>query len=83
VKLVAHDGCDTKAAGLSQRLQAGCDVHPIAMDVLTIDDDVTHVDADPKLNSPLGWYTGIAMDHSPLHFDRAAHSINNAGKLEQ
>jgi hypothetical protein len=40
------------------------------------------VNADPKFNPPLWWHTGVALDHSVLHLDGAAHGIDHASELD-
>ena len=68
-------------AGLRQCLQARRNVDAVAVDVLAIEDDVTDVYADPKLDAPLGWYTGIALGHAALDVDRAAYRLDDAWEL--
>jgi hypothetical protein len=41
------------------------------------------MDADTKFNAPFRRQARIALKHTVLHFDSAAHSINDASKLDQ
>jgi hypothetical protein len=70
-------------ARFRQRLQSRRNVDAVAVDVLTVEDDVTDVDADPKLDAPLGWYSRVALCHASFYVDRAANRFDYAGKLEQ
>jgi hypothetical protein len=40
------------------------------------------MNADPKLDAPLWRQTGVALEHSILHLDGAAHRIDDASKLD-
>ena len=50
VDAAPRDVGDDDAAGLSDLLQAGGDVHPVAKDVLLLVGDVAKMDADPQLD---------------------------------
>ncbi len=41
------------------------------------------MNADPKLDAALRRQAGIALDHTVLHFDGAAHGVNHAAELDQ
>jgi hypothetical protein len=41
------------------------------------------MNADAKLDAALGRQAGVALDHAVLHFDRAAHRIDHAAKLDE
>ena len=49
----------------------------------SVDDDVTEIDADAKFDTRFGRHTGIPLGHLPLHVDRAAHGVDDAGELDQ
>ena len=40
------------------------------------------MDADAELDTALGRYAGITLDHGVLHLDGAAHSIHHAAELD-
>ncbi len=40
------------------------------------------MNADAKLDSPLGRQARVALDHAGLHFDRAAHGVHDAPELD-
>ena len=54
--------------------------HQIAVALL---DHVAEVNADAELDAALGRQAGVALDHAVLHFDRAAHGVDHAAKLDE
>jgi hypothetical protein len=70
-------------ARLGQCFEPGCDVDSIAKDVAILDDDVADIDALAKFDAALSRRGGIAGDHLPLHLDRAAHRVDDAGELDE
>jgi hypothetical protein len=56
---------------------------PSPKDVPILDDDLTNVDADTKVDALVCRYTCIALSHATLHVDRAAHRIDYAEKFQQ
>ncbi len=58
-------------------------VHAVAGDVLTIDDDVTEIDADPIPDLALFCNAGIASHHRLLNRDGEVDGVDHAGKLHQ
>ena len=41
------------------------------------------MDADAEFDATLGRQAGVAFDHAVLHFDGAAHGIDDAAKLDE
>ena len=41
------------------------------------------MNSDPELDASLGRQAGIAFGHAVLHFDRAAHGVDHAAKLDE
>ena len=66
---------------IRQRLQPGRDIHPIAEDVVFLDDHVTKVDPNPKSNAPVLRSFRIALGHSALDFGRASYCVHHAREL--
>jgi hypothetical protein len=54
--------------------------HQVAVAFL---DNIAEMNADAKLDTALGRQTSVALDHSVLHFDSAAHGIDDAPKLNK
>ena len=46
------------AAGVRQRLDPGGDIHPVTIDVVALDDNVTDIDANPELY-PTSWLPAL------------------------
>jgi hypothetical protein len=81
--LVAHNLADADPAGLGKGFEPRGDIDAIAVDVARFDDDVAEIDADAELDARCLRDAVIAQCHLALQFDRAAHCIDNAGKLDQ
>ena len=71
-------------AGLGDALEPRGDVdavaHQIAVGLL---DDVAEMNADAEFDAPLGRQAGVALDQAVLHFDRAAHRVDDAAELDE
>ncbi len=50
---------------------------------MLVDDDVAEIDADAKLDAALHEDGVVAQCHLALQPDRAAHRVDDAGKLDQ
>ena len=50
--------------------------------VVALLDDVAQVDADAELDASVRRNAGVALYQALLHFDRAAHCIDNAAELD-
>src|SRR5712671_73268 len=48
-----------------------------------LDDHIAEVDADAQFDAAVRRDTGVPLGHRLLHFDRAAHRIDDAGKFHQ
>jgi hypothetical protein len=79
VGIVGNADC----AGAGQRLYTGGDIHPIAVNVALVDDDVTDVDTDAEFDPTIFRNVGVAFSQSTLDFYSAAHSIDCARKFDQ
>src|SRR5262249_9035442 len=81
--LIAHDTADADPAWLCQSLQTRSDIDAVAVNILVVDDDVTDVETDAKLDTPFRRDLGVALGDLPLDVDRAAYRIDDAGKLDE
>ena len=70
-------------ARLGDPFQSGRDIHPVAVDVVALDDDVAEVDADPEYDPLFLRGPGIALGHPPLHRDRTGDGLDHARELDQ
>ena len=59
------------------------DVHPVSHEVaVRLFDHVAQMNADPKDDPLVSWESGVALDHRRLHFDCAAHRLDDAAKFD-
>ena len=68
-------------AWLGQSFQPGCDVDPVAKDVVILEYDVAEIDADPELNPAAFRHIGGSIGHVPLDLDGAMDRLDGAGKF--
>jgi len=81
--LIVYNTRNHDAAGLSQCFQPSCYIDTVAKNIVTIDDDVTDIDANAKLDAFLSRDIGIAFNHTALDVDGAAHRVDNASMLDE
>ena len=71
-------------AGLGDALQPRGDIDAVAHQVAVgLLDDVAEMNADAKLDPPLGWHARVALDEAVLHLDGAAHRVDHAAELDE
>src|SRR5215471_18692677 len=80
---IAHNAADADAPWLRQGFETRRDVDAVAIDVLPVNDNIAHVQANPKLNTPLRRNLGIALGHLPLDIDSTAQGVDDTGKLNK
>ena len=74
----------TDRAGLADALQSRGDIDAVAHQIaVALLDDVAEMNADAELDAALGRQAGVALDQAVLHFDRAAHRVDHAAKLDE
>ena len=74
---------DADATRIGNAFEARCDVHPIAKNIVVLNDDVPDIDADAQLDALVLRHGGIAFDHAPLDVDRTTGGIDRAGEFDQ
>src|SRR5439155_11101135 len=74
---------DANPSARGQVLQTSGDVYTIAVDAFSVDDDISQIDADPKLHLTLEWKLGVSDAKVSLDGDRALYGIDDAGKLRE
>ena len=73
----------TDRARLANALEPRGDVDAVAHQVAVgLLDHVAEMNADAKLNAPIGRHAGVAFDEAVLHFDRAAHRVDDAAEFD-
>ena len=74
---------ETDRAGLGDALEPRGDIDAVAHQVaVALLDHVAKMNADAEFDAPLGRHAGVALDHAVLHFDRAAHRVDDAAELD-
>jgi len=81
--VLLHPRRDADAARIGQSFEPGRDIDAIAKDVAILDDDVTHIDANAKLDAVVGRHAGVAPGHLALNFDGAAQCVDHTGELDE
>ncbi|MCK1640348.1 hypothetical protein IVA95_22745 [Bradyrhizobium sp. 157] len=81
--ILLHSSRHTDATRERERLQPCRDVYAIAINVISFNDNVAHVDAHAKLNPFILKHFGIARGHTALNFDSATQRIHNTAELHQ
>ena len=81
--LIANDATDADLAGLGQRFQPRRHIHPIAKDVLLLDDHVAEVYTHPEVDPLIGLDRAVPLGHTTLELDGAAHRVDHTRKLRQ
>ena len=64
-------------------MQTRSDIDAVAVNILVVDDDVTDVETDAKLDTPFRRDLDVALGDLPLDVDRAAYRVDDAGKLDE
>src|SRR5260370_14380739 len=70
-------------ARFGDALKEGSNVGAITEDVAVIENDVTDMNADPEFDRMIRRHGRILLGHAALDFNRTAHRIDGAGKLDQ
>src|ERR1700746_2363393 len=81
--MVADWSGDRYPARRSDALQARRDVDPVAKNILSPHNDVAHVHADAKFDSPILRSTGISFSDATLQLGGARHRVHHTGKFHQ
>jgi len=74
---------DEHCTGVGQGLDPRGDVDAVAIEVVALDDHVAEIDADAQFDPVVRRDASVPPGHCLLHCDRAAHRIDDTGKLHQ
>src|SRR5262245_22466023 len=74
---------DANAPRLRDAFQSCRQVHAIAEDVATVDDDVANVDPNAELDPPFLRHVSIAFGHSSLNINGTSHRVYDTAELSQ
>src|SRR5476651_497214 len=78
-----HRAGEYDPSSRSLRLQPSSYVDAVSVNVVTVDDDVAEINADPEDNAFALRDIGIADGHGHLDLDGAPGGIDSAGKFQQ
>ena len=67
----------------AESFQASGNIHAIAENVITVNDDVTDIDANSEYDAPVLGYIRIAADHGALDDHSVPDRVDDAGKFDQ
>jgi len=81
--LVSDHPRDANSTGLGQRLKACRDIHPVAEDVVFLDDHVAQIDPDAEPDAPILAHFRLAVDHAALDLHGAAYRIDDTWKFRE
>src|ERR1700730_2745178 len=74
---------DVDAAGLGDAFKPRRDVHTITENIVSIDNDIADIDSNAEFDSFVSGHVSVALDHAALHFDGAAHRVNNGREFNK
>src|SRR5262245_65799927 len=83
LNLIMYDTRDHDAARIGECFQPGCHINAIAINVVTINDDIADIDADTKLDAFLTRDIDVTLNHAPLDVDGTSHCVHDTSKLDQ
>jgi hypothetical protein len=83
VHLVVSLAGNIDTSGLGKVFQARRDVHSIAVNVVTIDNDVAEVHSHAEQHTVFVWLSAVALGHRALNLHRALHCFDHAFELGQ
>ena len=70
-------------ANLANAFEARGDIDAVAHQIaVALLDNIAQMNADTKFDAALRRKTGISLDHAALHFDGAAHGVDDAAKFD-
>jgi hypothetical protein len=81
--VLLHARRDADASGFRQAFEPCRDVYAITKDVAVLNDDVSHVDADPELDPTVDWHGSVPLGHRHLDLGRATQRVDDAGEFDQ
>ena len=81
--MIAHGARYADPAGFGESLQSGSNIHPVAVDVAVLDDDVAEIDAHTEYDPLFLANAVIAIRHPALDRDGTGDSLNDARELDQ
>jgi hypothetical protein len=81
--VVPYRGGNGDPARIRKLLEARRNIDALAQTIVSVDDDVAEVDADPNSDSPVLGDIGLPLGHLVLQYNGAFHRIDDARILGQ
>jgi hypothetical protein len=79
--IVSNNARHANPARLRKSFQPGRDIHGIAEEIVTLNDDVADVQPDPEPHLLTGRSISILLGYGLLNLDGTSHGINGAGEI--
>ncbi len=73
---------NTDATRFSQCFQSGRDIDAVPQNIITIDDNITEINANAKYDLLVFGRIGVSLAHAILDSDGTTDSINHARKFQ-
>ena len=74
---------DADSARCGEALKSRGHIHPIAVDIVRLHDDVAKIDADAKFDATVLRHSGVACGHHPLNLDCTPNRVDDADELNE
>ena len=68
---------------LCDPFETHCNIDPITIDVIFVDDNITDVDANAEFDPFVLRHVGVPCGDAALDFDGAAYGINHAAEFNE
>jgi len=81
--LVAYDPAYANPAGFGQGFEPCRDIDPVAVDIASVSDYIAEIDPHTEFDAAIQRHISVSLGHRALHFDGAAHRVDNAGELDE
>ena len=81
--LVAYDPAYANPAGFGQGFEPCRDIDPVAEDIASVSDYIAEIDPHTEFDAAIQRHISVSLGHRALHFDGAAHRVDNAGELDE
>src|SRR5262245_23531111 len=81
--LIVHNTRNHDPSRISQSLEPCRHIHAITKNITAIDYNVANIDADSKLDTLVDRHIHIAISHSALNINGAAHGVDDTDEFDQ
>ena len=81
--LIANRARNANTASLRQTLEPDRDINSVAMEIVSLSNDITEIDADAPNNASILRGSACSKCRTLLNFDRRTHCFDRAWKLHE